>query len=893
MKPKYGLTLLLALTAASLCRSADYTVETFGSIPRICVDGKPVRARMFYGNVPGTHFDESESAPKTVKIKFTAAGDKTQVSLNFGAAIGRIEISEMKLADLQSGQISDAYDFSAPDAKIGSNWTVKALEAWRDLREGISQTPPDPKKYPKPPFSAKHENGKLVIEKESVDMSLKRNQSVIHDIERLNFLPPALKTAKGREYELSVKVATDKRGRCEISLFDGGEKLASNTAETFMSQEKFAKERGIDFVSFGMPAFWSDSPLYRKVADERFQAAIAANPDVRIIVRLGFEPPNEWLDAHPDDLMRSPDGTLIERMHVRFPTPSSEAYRRDAMEAARKFVEYVEKRYPDNIAGYHPSGGNSSEWFYGGSYEKGFHGYDKATLKAWRKWLAKKYRTDAALRKAWNNADASIETAAVPSKEERFGAECALLDLKTRRAAFDFNIFLQDEMTDFILLAARTIRQTAPAKRLSVIFYGYGIGFSTVPNGPAYSGHYGFKKLLASPDIDIFTAPIAYTERQLGGLKRTVSAAESVLLAGKIWLDEDDNRTWLAPKSGSPPYVLDSLQKSRAESVKVMQRNMANQTLRNIASWWMDLFGCGWFLDRQLWGVFDQFEKIEKHFLDNPTPFAPETAISYDETSLCTVAGKPSSARTCAQSVYHVNKFVAPTGTPFGQYLFDDVAFGRAKPKLHYIGGAYALTKKQRLALRAATEHTSCVFIWNAGYVDLDAGEFSTAAIAEATGFDVEPAGDTPALAIPTEDGKKLGIPKFGFDLKLNPLFSPIPAAGDRVLAKYPNGKPAMVLRTSGKRPQIYIGPTQLSPEVCRAIAKICGVHSYVDNEAVAFANGGYLLVYATKDGDHTVSLKTEADVEDALAGKKLGRFKTKTFPMKSGDVLLMKLSSK
>ena len=61
----------------------------------------------------------------------------------------------------------------------------------------------------------------------------------------------------------------------------------------------------------------------------------------------------------------------------------------------------------------------------------------------------------------------------------------------------------------------------------------------------------------------------------------------------------------------------------------------------------------------------------------------------------------------------------------------------------------------------------------------------------------------------------------------------------------------------------------------------------------MACANGGYLLVYATKDGDHTVSLKTEADVEDALAGKKLGRFKTKTFPMKSGDVLLMKLSSK
>lgn len=71
------------------------------------------------------------------------------------------------------------------------------------------------------------------------------------------------------------------------------------------------------------------------------------------------------------------------------------------MEAARKFVEYVEKRYPDNIAGYHRRAAIRAR-FYGGSYEKGFHGYDKATLKAWRKWLAKKYRTDAALRKAWN-----------------------------------------------------------------------------------------------------------------------------------------------------------------------------------------------------------------------------------------------------------------------------------------------------------------------------------------------------------------------------------------------------------------------------------------------------------------------------------------------------------
>lgn len=660
-----------------------------------------------------------------------------------------------------------------------------------------------------------------------------------------------------------------------------------------MSQEKFAKERGIDFVSFGMPAFWSDSPLYRKVADERFQAAIAANPDVRIIVRLGFEPPNEWLDAHPDDLMRSPDGTLIERMHVRFPTPSSEAYRRDAMEAARKFVEYVEKRYPNNIAGYHPSGGNSSEWFYGGSYEKGFHGYDKATLKAWRKWLAKKYRTDAALRRAWNNADASIETAAAPSKEERFGAECALLDLKTRRAAFDFNIFLQDEMTDFILLAARTIRQTAPAKRLSVIFYGYGIGFSTVPNGPAYSGHYGFKKLLASPDIDIFTAPIAYTERQLGGLKRTVSAAESVLLAGKIWLDEDDNRTWLAPKSGSPPYVLDPLQKSRAESVKVMQRNMANQTLRNIASWWMDLFGCGWFNDPEIWREMKDARAAELDMLEHPQPYRPEIALIHSDKSVMYIGGNGASFATSRRLLDGGRAAMSRAGTPFGQYILEDALDGKLSAKLRVYLLASALTKREREILAAASEKYASMWCWTAGLVDLSANAYSLDAVRELTGFDVSYAGDVPAVAHSTPAGLAAGLPaKFGVPQKVKPLLSPAARDGDTVLAKYADGSNAVVLRTSGRRPQMFVGTTVVPESLYRLMASVSGAHVYTKQPASVYANGAYVSITATTSEAHKIDFGREAEVFDALSGERLGKARVFEFDMEKGDVKFLRLGA-
>ncbi len=883
---------LTALSPAVLAQN-DYTVEPRGGVPFMHVNGKPVRGKMFYGNVPGMKYDSIDENWKRVALKFTAKRDcDACLQMNFGSTIRDIEISEIVLTDDETGEKLPIFDFSdASASQLKSNWTQKSLEAWRDIAETVSDTAPDPKKYPVPPFTAENKNGVLHIRKDFV--SKEKIQSKIHDIERLNFIIDSIKLKEGKSYSLSMKLRSDTEGRFEVSVFyeSPRELAATNTGETFMTQEKYAASVGVDFVTFGVPAFWEDDETCKKLVDSRFQPVIAANPNAKIIVRLGLEPPNWWLDSHKDDLMCSPDGVPIERMHVRFPSPSSENYRRDALNAMRKFIKYAEEKYPDNIAGYHPSGGNSSEWFYGGTYEKGHHGYDKATLAAWRKWLAKKYVTDAGLQKAWNRPNVRIAEAAVPSVEERFASDGAILDPQTRMPSIDFNIFLQDEMSDIVLLAAETIRKTAPRKRLSVIFYGYGFGFSSVPKGPAYSGHYAFGKLLKSDAIDIFTAPIAYHDRNFGGIKCCVSPAESASLHGKIWLDEDDNRTWLAPKSGSPPYVLDFSQRSRAESTLVMRRNMAHQSIKNLGSWWMDLFGCGWFLDRQLWGVFDEFKEVESDLRNNPSPYSPETAVSYDEISMCHVSGKPHSQLTTANCIMNLPKYLATIGTPHGQYLLEDILEGRARPKLHYISGAYALDKKQRKQMRNAAENMACVYLWNAGYADTDNRNLSLDAIEEATGFKVEYAGKTTALAIPTKEGKREGIGNFGFNLEVSPLFSPVPEEGDKVIATYPNGKPAMVVRTGGKFPQIFIGVTKLSPEVCKYIAKICGIHSYVDNEAVAVANGSYLSINATKDGRHTISLKDEADVFDVLENKPIGRFKTRKFNLKKGDVKLFKLS--
>lgn len=98
------------------------------------------------------------------------------------------------------------------------------------------------------------------------------------------------------------------------------------------------------------------------------------------------------------------------------------------------------------MAGYHPAGGNSREWFYGGTWHSSFSGYDKNTLAAWRVWLKKKYGTPENLAKAWNcAAPDSFEKIPLPTQAER-EAPAYIIDPKTQWKLADLNLFLQDEM---------------------------------------------------------------------------------------------------------------------------------------------------------------------------------------------------------------------------------------------------------------------------------------------------------------------------------------------------------------------------------------------------------------------------------------------------------------
>jgi len=874
--------LILSALILALSAGADtlYKVESQNGAPRITENGKPVRGRVFWGSTGGMTPEKIAAGWSDVEFGYTPEKDESaRLILNIGQAPGRTCISRLEVLEAATGKAIFASNFDPKNSK------AHKIRFWCN---GVAENPPVAESVE----NWKGENAYCV-------RILDRNSKVLgfH-----LYCDGGVKLEKGKAYKVRARFWADPQRCVSVSLVENktNAKLATNGKKTFIPQVVCAKNAGVDYVSFIIGAVWTKDgakPDYSHI-DKTFKEILAANPKAKLWPRVVADPPMWWRKANPEHVMQSSDGAR----NFAFASVSSEKYRRDACEALRLFIEYCEKNYPDNMSGYMPTGANTGEWFYGDSYRDPLYGYDGNSIKAWRAWLEKKYRTDAALREAWKNGEVSLKTAMPPTPAERGAngrpkslADVVYANYLVNPAALqnvaDFHLFLQDEMVSLLAGFGDVIRAAAP-RRLSIIFYGYVFEFGgTVKNSPAATGHYGLSKLLKLDQIDIVCAPISYDDRKFGDAKSVMSAAESVALAGKLWLDEDDTSTYLDIKIPGRCPATDLLCDTREKTIMTLRRNMAQEAVRNQASWWMDLFGDGWFNDPKLWEEMTRFDRAERDMLANPSGYAPEVAAIIDERSICHIHGDGMSFISLNKLVRGARRNLNRCGTPFGQYLLDDILDGKVSPKLNLFLAAFALDAKQREKMAAVAEKSACVFALSTGLVDIDKRKFSTDAVKEATGFDVKILAGVRALAIPTKEGRAANITKpFGSGKYFNPLLSPIPQKGDVVLARYESGDPAVLLRQSGNFPQMFVGAPEIPTELYKFMISLSGAHVYTNDPASIYANGKYISVAALEDGDVHLNIPSDQDVFDALTNKKLGTAPHLTLPLPKGTALLLRV---
>jgi hypothetical protein len=633
----------------------------------------------------------------------------------------------------------------------------------------------------------------------------------------------------------------------------------------FLRQVVLARDAGVRFISTGMPTCWlpPDQPENWVGIDTVMRRIIEQHPQALIVPRVSANAPPWWLEAHPEARMMFEDANP-----GRLSTVSSRLYRRDASAHLEKLCRHLCEAFPDHFAGIHPAGQNSAEWFYDESWGPRMSGYEPPTRRAWQEWLKAR-------------GEPGAESAEIPAAKRRHDAPHGFLrDPARERDLILFNRFWQEEMAETVVEIAAACRRGTAGKKLVVFFYGYLFEFPPLRNGAPYSGHYALSRVLASPDIDVLCSPISYFDRQWQGTGASMTAAESVMLRGKLWLNEDDTRTYLARTTRFGG--VENLAQTRA----VLVRNTAQAALRGFGTWWMDLPGRGWFDDARIWDEHRRLAPLDAAMLRRRGVYQPDIAMIVGEDSMIHLTG--GSGVMARPLVYEARAAFGRCGAPYGQYMLRDAIEGNVPASLQVFLSAWAMTPKQRRDLRKhCGPGVVRVWCYAPGYL-LEEGQ-DVSAMKEVSGFEHKLLDLETAVATPTDAGKALGLTaSWGPPSRIRPLFTIVPANDDQVLATYPDGSPALVVRAGTNGADIFSGVPAWSPQVVRAIARVAGVHLYAEVDANVWSAEGYLVVHAMSDGPLQINTGAAASVQDAFTGATVGEGPTVLLDIRAGETRVL-----
>jgi len=694
MNPYLARLVIFLLPGCGLAGAAPLAVrvDAAAGAPRLMVNGKPVRARMFWG-APGSAPLKIGPQAQALSYEFVAGAGASNATMHFrfGAQPGVVVLDDIRAVDLTDGgellprcSFDDGADAFTrewdiwPPGKRNTTGTVSiAAGEGRDSSAGLRVSLTAAPDGVWPDFHIYHQANLAIVE--------------------------------GHRYRVELWAKADPARSLITALYRPGATYVQlgGPAGLFESQIKLAADAGVNFVSFPIATPWPEPGVAEDWTgvDEECARVLRANPNALLLPRIGMDPPAWWGAAHPDDIMRWEDGP-----HRAVACVASPVYRQDAAERLAALVRHLEAKFGEHVAGYHPVGQNTGEWFYEDTWNHPLNGYAAADLTAWRLWLKAAYGNDAALQSAWHNAE-TIATASVPTPAQRHATpDGPLHDPEKSRRLIDWARFQQATMADCVTGLAHAARQASGGRKLVVFFYGYVFEFAPVATGAAVSGHYALRRLLDCPDIDVLCSPISYFDRGLGESAPSMTAAESVALAGKLWLNEDDTHTYLATgtQPGSQQHAA-TLEETNAE----LLRNVAQESLRNFGSWWMDLGASGWFNDPALWAQMARLKELDEELLRQPTPFHPEIAAVIDEQAMLRVAeGASAVTRSGMQDA---RRMLGRLGAPYGQYLLDDVVAGRVQAKIYLMLNPWNLGEPERARLMAATQGARWIWLDAAG----------------------------------------------------------------------------------------------------------------------------------------------------------------------------------
>lgn len=599
--------------------------------------------------------------------------------------------------------------------------------------------------------------------------------------------------------------------------------------------------------------------------DQRFRMVLDVCPDAYLFPRLYVSAPPWWLDEHPEAVVTYDPGDGQPVPYIlngrKVPSWASPVWRAAVIDALRRLIKHVESQpFADRVIGYHIASGCTEEWMMWGANENQWTDYGTDNTAAFRRWLKVRYQTEAALRQAWAQPTVTFETAVVPPKSARAkSAAGTLRDPATDTPSIDYIRYIADTTAETIDLFCGAVKQATRGERLAGIFYGYLL--QLFGQRQQNAAHLGFDAVIRSPNVDFLCSPTSYMFRLLGtGTSHFMAPLSSVLAHGKLWFDENDIRTSLAPGElgawGKPADV--------DGDILQQDRELANVLTNGVAQWWFDV-GRNRYDDPRLMAHLKHLTEVARQTFEVDRSPIDQVAMVVDGRGLADLnVGDPLLGSLMGRQLPEI----ARVGASVGYYELNDV--DRLKRhRLIVFAGLYEPTDAQRQAIRAL-QSDGRVLVFTHAPAPYHNGRWEPGGMQEICGLKLQigPELMTPKVSYTGIDRAVQGLTGgFGIDQQTKPAVS-----GDdpqaTVLGTLPDGRPGLLVRRYPTWTAVWSAAPAVPTALLARLADLAGAHRYVETPDVVWASKQLLAVSVNEAGPRTVRLPGPSKVTDLYGGK-------------------------
>ncbi len=638
-----------------------------------------------------------------------------------------------------------------------------------------------------------------------------------------------------------------------------------------------------DFAAADIPLFgagvhtWRDMVLVWKGRkdydfssfDKAIREALAANPAGKLQVAF-FPEGIAWFQRkHNRELERCYAGnTSNSKLRILYQAPfGSDVWVECSSELLGDLVRYIEAQdYADRIYDYKLFCGGGGEWYWPGCFMGATSGYSEATRDSFREWLRKKYGSDDALQKAWNQPSVALDTAVVPSPEFRYAAECFnFRDQLKAHPVIDFREYMGDRTYEEILKNTKAMKEGCNNKKTVTIYYGYALYFADSRNQTQFvSGVNMLGKVLRLPTVDNIATPIDYRKRLPGEPGANYNPFNgSALLHNKLIWQENDLRTHLYPKN---EYGRTN---NLEETCTVIRRGFGQALTHGMGIWWLAMPSNYAYHQEGIMREIKKIAEVSQKTLKRDRSSIAEVALIFDERSTLYSAFRNNSFLD--NHIWQLYLNALKMGAPIDTYLLEDITNPRMRDyKLYIFMNTYYTDAKIRNEIADKVRKNNSVAVWCYAPGFITGNGFDEKTMRELTGFTLHHEMKENPLKLEITD-KQHPLTRYAANMEtynVGPvIWSDDPDA--QVLGKA-GGKVALAVKKFKDWTSVYT-LMPLNKELLGGLCEFAGVHRFNKDYDILTANKSYLMLHASSAGDKTIQLQVPSTVTEVFTGQIMG----------------------